>query len=575
MLRFGLGRLQAVQPRFFHKLVNQQKRTMANLSPDQKYDLITRNLEEVVGEEDIKKVLAERDVKVYWGTATTGKPHIAYFVPMSKIADFLRAGCEVTILFADLHAYLDNMKSPWELINHRVKYYEESIKGMLTSIGVPLENLKFVRGTDYQLSREYTMDAYKFSTIVTEKDAKKAGAEVVKQSDAAPLSGLLYPGLQALDEEYLKVDVQFGGVDQRKIFMYARENLPKLGYAKRAHLMNPMVPGLTGNKMSSSEVDSKIDLQDPPSQIKKKLKKAFCEEGNIENNGPLAFTKHVLFGVSGTFQLTRPEEWGGNKLYDNYAELEEDFKNKAVHPGDLKNSVGEAINKLLAPIIEKFESQEMKDLTEAAYPTKKPDAKPKKEKKKHNIRPEGLEPREKKPQKPKEPEVELPVDISRLYLKVGKITNCEKHPDADALYLETIECGEEKPRQVISGLVRHIPLEEMQNRMVVLLCNLKPAKMRGIVSEAMVMCASTPDKVEILAPPEGAVPGDLVTVTGFEGKPDDVIKPTNKKAVSVFEQVAPDLKTNAECEATYKGVAWEVKGKGKITAQSLTEVQIK
>ena len=70
---------------------------------------------------------------------------------------------------------------------------------------------------------------------------------------------------------------------------------------------------------------------------------------------------------------------------------------------------------------------------------------------------------------------------------------------------------------MISGLVRHIPLEEMQNRMVVLLCNLKPAKMRGIVSEAMVMCASTPDKVEILAPPEGAVPGDLVTVTGYEG----------------------------------------------------------
>ena len=68
--------------------------------------------------------------------------------------------------------------------------------------------------------------------------------------------------------------------------------------------------------------------------------------------------------------------------------------------------------------------------------------------------------------------------------------------DADALYLEKIECGEEKPRQVISGLVKHIPIEEMQNRPVIILCNLKPAKMRGIVSEAMVMCASTPDKVE-------------------------------------------------------------------------------
>ena len=89
--------------------------------------------------------------------------------------------------------------------------------------------------------------------------------------------------------------------------------------------------------------------------------------------------------------------------------------------------------------------------------------------------------------------------------------------DADALYLEKIECGEAQPRQVISGLVKHIPIEEMQNRMVVILCNLKPAKMRGIMSEAMVMCASTPEKVEVLAPPSGAAPGDVVTVPGFEG----------------------------------------------------------
>ena len=93
-----------------------------------------------------------------------------------------------------------------------------------------------------------------------------------------------------------------------------------------------------------------------------------------------------------------------------------------------------------------------------------------------------------------------PVDISRLNMKVGKIIKCEKHPDADSLYLEEIDCGEEKPRTVISGLVKFIPLEEMQNRMVVLLCNLKPAKMRGVLSEAMVMCASTPEKVTPLTP---------------------------------------------------------------------------
>merc|ERR1712002_317244 len=114
-----------------------------------------------------------------------------------------------------------------------------------------------------------------------------AGAEVVKQVSHPLLSGLLYPGLQALDEQYLGCDAQFGGVDQRKIFTYAEKYLPNLGYAKRAHLMNPMVPGLTGAKMSSSEEDSKIDLLDSASSVKKKLKKAFCEPGNITDNGVL------------------------------------------------------------------------------------------------------------------------------------------------------------------------------------------------------------------------------------------------------------------------------------------------
>ncbi|MEQ2188017.1 hypothetical protein GOODEAATRI_010623 [Goodea atripinnis] len=60
---------------------------------------------------------------------------------------------QVTVLFADLHAYLDNMKAPWELLELRVKYYEQVIKAMLESIGVPLQKLRFIKGTDFQLSR--------------------------------------------------------------------------------------------------------------------------------------------------------------------------------------------------------------------------------------------------------------------------------------------------------------------------------------------------------------------------------------------------------------------------------------
>lgn len=341
-----------------------------NLTFDEKYELISRNLQEIVGADRLKAVLKERDLKIYWGTATTGKPHIAYFVPMSKISDFLKAGCEVTILFADLHAYLDNMKAPWELLAKRTDYYEKVIKSALTSIGVPIDKLKFVRGSEYQLSREYTLDVYRLSSLLTEHDAKKAGAEVVKQSNNPLLSGLLYPGLQALDEEYLKCDCQFGGVDQRKIFMLAEEHLPRLGYTKRSHLMNPMVPGLTGTKMSSSEENSKIDMLDSASQVKKKIKSAFCEPGNIENNGLLAFAKHVLFPLSkdGKMVIERKEEWGGNLVFAKYEDLETAFASEELHPGDLKSGIEKNLNALLQPIRESFESPEMVKLVAEAYP---------------------------------------------------------------------------------------------------------------------------------------------------------------------------------------------------------------
>ncbi|XP_066535510.1 aminoacyl tRNA synthase complex-interacting multifunctional protein 1a [Hoplias malabaricus] len=169
------------------------------------------------------------------------------------------------------------------------------------------------------------------------------------------------------------------------------------------------------------------------------------------------------------------------------------------------------------------------------------------------------------------PQEDAKVDVSRLDLRVGCIISAEKHPDADSLYVEQVDVGEAAPRTVVSGLVKHIPIDQMQNRMAVLLCNLKPAKMRGVVSQAMVMCASSPDKVEILDPPSGAVPGERITVQGFPGEPDKELNPKKK----VWEQVQPDLRTDNQCVATYKGAAFEVAGKGVCKAQSMTNSSIK
>lgn len=349
------------------------------LSVDERVNLIVRNLQEVMGSNEGKDTIEQirtkltkgEELSVYWGTATTGAPHIGYFVPMSKIADFLRAGCNVTILFADLHAYLDNMKSSWELLQFRTKYYELVIKTMLTSIGVPIEKLKFVRGTDYQLSREYTLDVYKMTSITTERNAKKAGAEVVKQVAAPLLSGLLYPLLQVLDEEYLKVDIQFGGVDQRKIFTFAEETLPKLGYKKRMHLMNPMVPGLQGPKMSCGLAASKIDLLESEESVKIKLSKAYAKEGEVKDNSVLAFCKMVLFALNHDpkgLVFERDEKYGGTLVFTDYEALEKAYVEKKLFPLDLKNGVAKLINNLLAPIRSQFATKDMQDLISKAYP---------------------------------------------------------------------------------------------------------------------------------------------------------------------------------------------------------------
>lgn len=163
------------------------------------------------------------------------------------------------------------------------------------------------------------------------------------------------------------------------------------------------------------------------------------------------------------------------------------------------------------------------------------------------------------------------VDVSRLNMRIGKIVNVKKHPDADSLYVEEVDVAEGKNRTIVSGLVKHIPIEQMQDRLAVFLLNLKPAKMRGVLSEGMIMCASTPEKVEIIVPPQGVTVGDRVFVKEYPGSPDDLLNPKKK----IWEQIQPDLNVNSEGFATYKGALWIVENKGTFTAPTMTNCGIK
>ena len=323
------------------------------MKAEEKLALLKRNTQEIIKEEELLDLIRKKkNPVIYLGTAITGRPHIGYFVWVLKMADFIKAGFTVKVLLADIHGALDNC--PWEVLEKRYHYYEAIIPLMFTAVGADLKKVQLVKGSSFQLEKPYILDLLKLTTFTTIHDAKKAGSEVVKFGDNPKLSGLLYPLMQALDEVYLNADVQYGGVDQRKILMFARENLPKLNYPPRVEVMTPMLPGLIGKKMSASDPKSKIDLLDDEKTVQKKIQWAYCEEGNIEENGVLAFLKNVILTLKKDagekFIIERPEKFGGNIEFSTYEEVERAFISKKLHPLDLKMGLAKEINKLLTPL---------------------------------------------------------------------------------------------------------------------------------------------------------------------------------------------------------------------------------
>lgn len=162
-------------------------------------------------------------------------------------------------------------------------------------------------------------------------------------------------------------------------------------------------------------------------------------------------------------------------------------------------------------------------------------------------------------------------DVSQLDLRIGRILTCRKHPDSESLYVQEVDLGEPAPRTVVSGLANHMLPEQLQDSLAVLLCNVKPLKVRGVQSQARLVCAVSQEKLEPLDPPRGALPGDRVTFQNYPGGAEKELNPKRR----IWERLLPDLRTDAKGVANYKGVAFEVRGKGLCRAATISNGGIK
>jgi tyrosyl-tRNA synthetase len=307
------------------------------------YEQATRNTVEVVTEDDLRALLTQPHKKVYAGYEPSGEIHLGHLVTINKLVDLQNAGFEVIVLLADLHAFL-NRKGTMEKVRELADYNQRCFEGL------GLKNVKYVLGSDLQLNRDYELLVLQLSQQITLNRATRSMDEVGRQMDHPTVSQMVYPLMQMADIAMLGVDAAVGGIDQRKIHMLAREHLINFGYNPPVCIHTPILNGLDGKKMSSSQ-GNYISIADTAEDILKKCQKAFCPP-EIAENPILQIFQHHIFPRLPEITIKRPAKFGGDRTFTTYQDLEATYGRGEVHPLDLKKSCGECLVEIFEPVRE-------------------------------------------------------------------------------------------------------------------------------------------------------------------------------------------------------------------------------
>ena len=328
---------------------------------------------EIVTNEEMKGLFETKEHPVhYLGLEISGKLHLgSLFMNGYKFRDLMEAGCTCQVWLADWHAFINNkLGGDWEKMKLAGDYYEEAFKFFAPGV-------KIRRGSEtYHHNDEFWKDVITFSKHVTLNRATRC-LEIMGRTtkDAQDVAKFFYPSMQAVDIHLLGCDIAHAGTDQRKVHMLAREVYPAMGWVKPVALHHSILPGLLepektvpdegqtekeaktiAAKMSKSKPDTAIFIHDSTEVIKKKLSKAYCPP-TVEDNPILGLAKFIVFREQKEFTITRPAKFGGDVTFLSYADLEREYAAGKVHPMDLKNGVGEAIDKAIAPVREHFEKR--------------------------------------------------------------------------------------------------------------------------------------------------------------------------------------------------------------------------
>ncbi len=367
------------------------------MNTKEKFELIKRNTEEIMTEEDLLKALEDNiPLKHYIGFEISGKIHLGTgLMCMSKVKDFMDAGVECSIFLADWHSWInDKLGGDMKTIqNIGVNYFKEGLKASFECVGGDPSKLKFILGSDLY----HNNDNY-WATMIDVAKHTSLGRMMRsitilgrKEGDGVDFAKLIYPPMQVSDIFTQRINMPYAGMDQRKAQVIARDvalkiknplTKPSGEKMKPIAVHHHLILGLgkptewplpkerlqelwSQLKMSKSKPDTAIFIHDSPEDIKRKMKKAFCPEGEVEFNPVLDWAKSLIFRDKNTvLEIKRPEKFGGDINFSSYEELEKAFLDKKLHPMDLKEAVANKLIEILKPAREHFEKPEIKAMKE-------------------------------------------------------------------------------------------------------------------------------------------------------------------------------------------------------------------
>ncbi|MBU7046328.1 MAG: tyrosine--tRNA ligase [Theionarchaea archaeon] len=342
---------------------------------EERLDLICRKpTEEVVTREELKTLLETKEHPVaYQGFEPSGLAHLGTGVTAAlKAKDLIKAGIHFKFFLAEWHAWINNkMGGDLEVIQKVGQYFQK----VWLSLGVP-ESVEFVWNSEFVDNSEYwgrIIKVLKESTVA--RITRCLTIMGRKEAELQEAAQYMYPAMQVSDIFQMELDIACSGMDQRKAHMLARDIGPKIGLYKPVAVHYHLMAGLQGpvkmggfdedasidqeisSKMAKSRPDTCIYAHDSKEEIAEKIKKAYCPPGEPEGNPITEIVDQLLFrGTEREFTIERPAKFGGDITYWSYEELEKDFREKKLHPQDLKNKVVEELDTLIHPCREYFKN---------------------------------------------------------------------------------------------------------------------------------------------------------------------------------------------------------------------------